>query len=473
MKRKYLPLVIAAALSALSTGAQASGYRFGSQSVTAQGTADANSAEAGDASTIFYNAAGLSRLDGLQINAGATVVIPHSTYQDNGSTHFTGAPTGGTPASGYAPDNVTAPSFYLSKKLNDQWVVGMGLFVPYGAKLNYGSKWNGRYALTDIKLEAVALNPSASFKLNEHHAFGFGVTAEHMDSKLGQAVDVPGSIAALSSGPGAATGAVLMKQIAALGGNPAVLAQVKDARGSIDGKDWGYGFNLGYMFTLDESTRFGVAYRSSIAHTLKGDAVWDFSGSTTDPIVNHILAAAGNRLNSASQVKVRTPETLSFSAFRQFDSKWAGMADLTWTRHSRLNELHIEFPGTTEGDLVIRQQWKNSVRLALGGNYRYDDKLTLRAGIAYDQSPVRNAELTHPALPDSDRYQFSFGAGYKLSEHSTIDLAYSYLDFKNATTNYTDACNPLKAGCTGNGETTRGVYKTNLQLLGIAYNYKF
>ena len=173
MKQKYLPLLVAAALSAMSASALASGYRFGSQSVTAQGVADANAAEANDASTIFYNPAGLSRLDGMQINGGLTVVVPHSTYNDTGSTRFTKTPTGGTQTKDYAPEEVVAPSFYLSKKLNEQWSVGMGMFVPYGAKLNYGNSWNGRYALDNIKLEAIALNPSASFKLNEHHAFGF------------------------------------------------------------------------------------------------------------------------------------------------------------------------------------------------------------------------------------------------------------------------------------------------------------
>jgi long-chain fatty acid transport protein len=473
LKHKFLPLIIAAALSTLSASALASGYRFGSQSVAAQGTADANAAEANDASTIFYNPAGLSRLDGLQLNLGATVVVPHSTYQDSGSTHFTGAPTGGTAAHGYAPDSVTAPSLYVSKKVNDQWAVGLGLFVPYGAKLNYGNTWTGRYALTDVKLEAVTLNPSASFKLNEHHAFGFGIMAEHFNADLGQAVDVPGSIAALSSPAAAAARARLLGTIVALGGNPAALGSAQDAHASITGKDWGYGFNLGYMYTMDANTRFGIAYRSSVAHSLAGDAVWDFSMVTNDQIVNHILAASGHRVNSASMVKLRTPETLSLNAFHQFDAKWDGMADLTWTRNSRLGDLHIQFPNTVEGDLVIRQQWKNTLRLALGTNYRYNDKVTLRAGLAYDESPVPSAQLTDPALPDSDRYQLSLGASYKLSPKSSIDVAYSFLDFKNASTSYTNDCNPLNPTCTGNGETTRGTYKTHLQLLGVAYNYKF
>jgi long-chain fatty acid transport protein len=473
MQHKYLTLIIAAALGAMSVGANASGYRFGSQSVAGQGTADANGAEANDASTIFYNPAGLSRLDGTQISAGATVVVPHSTYNDTGSTRFTGQPTGGTPAKDYAPDSVTAPSLYISKKINNQWTAGLGLFVPYGTKLDYGNNWNGRYALSNVKLEAVTLNPSASFKLNEHHAFGFGIDAEFMKAKLGQAVDVPGSIAALSTPANAAQAAALAKQIAALGGNPALLRTATDGHGSNDAQDWGWGFNLGYLFTLDQNTRFGLAYRSSISHQLRGSTIWDFSTVTTDPIVNQVLAAASHKANSAALVTLRTPETLSANVFHQFDSKWAGMADVTFTRNNRMGDLDIQFPGTGEGNEVIRQQWQNTVRVSVGGNYNYNENLTLRAGVAYDQSPVKNAELTHPALPDSDRMQYSFGANWKLNARSSIDLAYSYLDFKDAKINYTNLCNPLSTSCTGNGETTRGLFQTHLSLVGISYNYKF
>jgi long-chain fatty acid transport protein len=195
---------------------------------------------------------------------------------------------------------------------------GPGPVRPLRRQADYGNTWTGRYALSNIKLEAINLNPSVSWKLNQHHAFGFGIDAEHMKAELGQAVDVPGSIAALSSGAGAAQGALLIKQIAALGGNPALLRTAGDAHGSNDGKDWGWGFNLGYMFTLDENTRFGLAYRSSISHQLKGSTVWDFSQVTTDPIVNKVLEAASHKVNSAALVRLRTPETLSANVFHQF-----------------------------------------------------------------------------------------------------------------------------------------------------------
>ena len=449
----------------------ASGYRFGAQSVSGQNTADANGAEADDASTIFSNPAGLTRLQGLQLLGAASVVLPHSSFTDTGSTRFTGAPTGGSAAHDYVPGAVTAPSLYVSQNLDPRWTVGLGVFVPYGVKLDYGDSWTGRYAITSAKLVSLNINPSVGFKLDEHHALGFGISVEYMKSTLSQGVDVPGAVAALSANPVSA--AAFAHQIAALGGNPAALASVKDARGANDGKDWAAGFNLGYLYTLDASTRFGLAYRSSVLHQLKGSTVWDFSGVTNDPIVNQALAVNAHRANSAALLALRTPETVSANAFRQLDARWAAMADLTWTRNARLGDLVLQFPGTTEANEVIRQQWRNTYRLALGTRYRASDALSLRAGIAFDQAPVRSVALTHPALPDGDRTQFSFGAHYAIDAHSAIDLAYSFIAVKDVAMAYTNACNPLTPTCTGNGETTRGIVQTRVQLLGLGYNYRF
>ncbi|WP_156398138.1 MULTISPECIES: OmpP1/FadL family transporter [unclassified Duganella] len=481
MNPKYLSLMVAAALSAAAMNANASGYRFGSQSVSGQGTADSNTAEAADASTIFANPAGLSRLEGTQFSGGVTAVVPHSTYDDKGSKRFgnVGSTGGLAHQDDYAPNAVAAPSLYISHKLNDQWAVGLGTFVPYGAKLDYDNNWAGRYALTNIDLKSVTLNPSVSFKLNETHSFGFGIDAEFMKAELGQGVDVPGSIMFLGANAAnpaiAARRAALLQAIVAAGGNPAALGAAKDGHATMDGKDWGVGFNLGYMFNLNKDTRFGLAYRSSIHHKLKGDAVWDFSTVTTDAKVNAVLQASSRKSNSPALVDIKTPETLSANVFTQVDDKLALMADLTWSRHSRMDDLHIQFVGTTEGDEVIRQQWKNTVRGSLGMNYKLNDAWLLRAGVAIDESPVRSQTLRHSALPDSDRKQVSFGANWKVSANSSIDLAYSYLKFDDASSNYTNQCSTLAGPgtCTGNGETTIGTWKTHMSLVGVAYNYKF
>lgn len=463
-------LVLLAMSAATSTNVYASGYQFGSQTVSGQGNADAGSAEADDASTIFYNPAGMSHLKGTQFTLGATDAIPSSTYTDYGSTRFTGTPTGGTGTSDFVPSSVVAPSFYFATPINDKFTFGVGMFVPYGAQLDYGNTWTGRYSLTNVKLQSLDINPSLSFKLDSQNSFGFGLSAQYMKAKLGQAVDVPGSVQALAGTPAAAA---LAQEIASLGGNPASLANVHDGEGEMTGDHWGVGFNIGYLFQLNDSTRFGLAYRSSVSQKLKGNATWDFSSSTSDPVTNAVLASASHRANSAAEVDVDTPETVSANVFSQLNARWAAMADITWTRNSRLSDLNIQFPGTVEGNEVIRQDWKNTYRVSVGANYRYNDALLFRSGIAFDQSPVRDPQLTDPAFPDSNRVWYSLGLNYRFDKHSSIDAAYSYVAFKDALVDYTNNCTPLSTGCTGNGETTYGKYQTNIQFLGLAYNYNF
>ncbi|MDF0605274.1 OmpP1/FadL family transporter [Neisseriaceae bacterium TC5R-5] len=469
-------LVIGAACGLSPLPLMAAGYQFGSQSVAGQGTAHANGAEANDPSTIFTNPAGLSRLDGTQFSGGLTLVVPHSDYTDHGSTNILGQPTGGSDGGRFAPRVVAAPSLYLSSKINNQINVGLGVFVPYGAKLDYGFDWTGRYALKSINLQTININPSMSFKLNEQHSFGFGVSAQYMDANLQQMAD--------------ATSGLRLKLGPLVG--PGVSG---DGLAEIKGDDWGFGWNIGYLFELNKGTRFGLAYRSSIKQSLTGTSTWTFNNVTGNIVVPAIpgvtlppgtypasALAKGNHPNASSTVDVTTPESFSANAFHQLNSKWALMGDLTWTGHSKLDKIDIQqstVNGVAQGDMVIHQNWRDTWRVSLGANYQYSDAWLLRGGLAWEQSPVRSDDDRHPAIPDANRLWLSAGANYKLTKNSSLDLAYSFINFTNASTNYTDGCSPVgvspttKASCTGNGGTVRGSYKTYLQLLGVQYNHRF
>ncbi|MCG9106908.1 OmpP1/FadL family transporter [Laribacter hongkongensis] len=452
MKIKNLSLAIAL-MGGIPGVALASGYHFGSQSVSAQGTAFASAAEADDASTIFYNPAGMSRLKGNNFSGGLTVVIPNSDYTDKGSVNFLNRPTGGDNGGTFAPSAVVAPSMYLTHQINDQFTAGIGMFVPFGASLDYGSGWAGRYGITKIDLMTININPSISFKLNEHHSFGFGISAQYMNAELDKAANVP------TSGVSG------------------------DGNIKIKGTDWGYGFNLGYMFTLDENTRFGISYRSAIAQKLRGYADWNFSSLRFESSVSDVNKAKilanlnGKHPDSKASVDVKTPESLSINGFHQINDKWAVMADVTWTRHSQMQNIDVNFNTPGEGDFVVRQNWRNTYKVSVGANYKYNDALMLRGGIAYDQSPVSDESLRHPALPDSNRWLFSLGGNYKFTKLDSLDFAYTYIDFANANLNYKDSCNPLGMNasglCTGNGENTKGQYKTNIHMLGVQYNRAF
>ncbi|XLX41658.1 OmpP1/FadL family transporter [Ectopseudomonas mendocina] len=540
---------------------QASGYHFGSQSVAAQGTAHANGAEAADPSTIFYNPAGLARLKGTQVTSGLTILLPDGDYEDKGSRDVFGNPVSGD-AGEFLPDAAAAPNFYFSRQINDQVTIGLGIFTPFGARLDYKEDWAGRYGIQSASLETVTFNPSISYRFNEHHSIGFGVSAQYIKSVQRGAADVKGASRQLAGqfvdanyestrnaadpilGPivGGIAGVPVPEEITSCGG-------VADRDGFVDcvasnfadnvegdgyfrvkGDDWGFGWNIGYMWEPTESTRFGVSYRSNIRHTLEGETKWSFAGvqgsvpspdtslegGFTIPIVDIYVPPtdalqelfdqgnwvnpgdfAATRLhpNSKAKTAIDTPEMLSFSAFHQLNDKVALMADLTFTRHSRLDEVRIGidqvagypyFNGVTEGDLSVKQDWKDTYKISLGMNYQYSDDLLLRTGVAYDKSPVNSTQLRHPAFPDADRYWLSFGANYKVTRDTSLDLAYSYVQFSSGKMDYQDGCSPAGwvpgsgglyqdsgVRCTGNGGNYTGEYNTHIHFIGLALNHTF
>ncbi|MBB4865570.1 long-chain fatty acid transport protein [Pseudomonas nitritireducens] len=541
--------------------ALASGYHFGSQSVSAQGTAHANGAEAADASTIFYNPAGMARLPGTQVTGGLTILLPKGEYKDDGSTDVFGNRTGegDGDAGSYLPDAAAAPNFYFSHQVNDTINIGLGIFTPYGAKLDYEKDWSGRYGIQSASLETVTFNPSISFRLNEHHSVGFGVSAQYIRSIQRGAADVKGAsrqlagqfvkenqdVTELAASPlGQAViplvyGVQVPEEVTSCNGQSGdafvdcVAKNFSDnVQGDgyfrVKGDDWGYGWNFGYLWEPTERTRFGIAYRSRIKHELEGRTKWSFSdvqGTVPSPdtdlsggldlgiielppkdAIQQLFdpdqwvnpgnfAATRLHPNSKAKVTIDTPESLSINGFHQLNDKIALMADVTWTRHSRLDSVDIGidqvegypyFNGVTEGDLNVKQDWKNTYKVSLGMNYQYNDDLMLRTGIAYDKTPVGGDGLRHPAFPDANRKWLSLGANYHFTKDTSVGLAYSFVKFDSGKMDYADGCSPagwapgagglyVDSGvrCTGNGGNYKGEYQQQIHFIGLALNHSF
>ncbi|MEJ6007803.1 outer membrane protein transport protein [Paucibacter sp. AS339] len=490
--RFHLSSLSLALLGGLCAGnALASGYHFGSQSAASQGTANANAAEAADASLLFYNPAGMSRLSGTQASGVLNVVVPSGSYEDQGSITALRTPTGGGNGGKFVKPTIV-PHGYLTHQLSNQLSVGMAMFVPFGSKSEYDKDWAGRYNTIGTELKSVALNPSLSFKVNPTLSLGAGVTAQYIQGDLSKAADFgSGVIGLIVPGlPPSLQGPLTAALVPKLAANPNSSGRV-----DVSGKDWGYGFNLGLMLNYDENTRFGIAYRSKISHTLKGDAEWQvkdqaayigqvlgaipaLAASGTDKKV--VAALLAKYQNGGASLDVVTPESLSFSVFKQMDSRLAVMADATLTRHSRFQELRIDFEQPLLPDSNTPQRWVKTVRASFGVNYQLNDAIKLRGGLAFDQSPVSDANRT-PSIPDGDRKWISAGLNWKLDKQSSVDLAMSYIDVATGAVNNFDNGGVTKAGvpsCDSNLNTSscatiKGNYKLSSGLIGVQYNRQF
>ena len=457
---KKTAFILSAAL--LSTAVQASGYHFGTQSVNAQGTANAAAAEAADASTIFYNPAGLSKIDSSQISVNANIVLPSIRYEADSATDFTGIPVQGS-KSGKITKTTVAPHVYGAYKASDDVTLGLGVYVPFGSATEYEKDSVLRHNINKLGLTTIAIEPVVAWKLNDRHSFGAGIIAQHTSAELRKYADW----------------GIKQKAVAKASGKPdaAIAAAIQaDGHADVKGSDWGFGYQLAWMWDINDRARVGVNYRSKVSHTLEGTAEWAADGAAVKQAWDSgAMAALGYVPNEKASVKIVTPESLSVHGMYRATDKTNLFGDVTWTRHSRFNKAELVFENTKKvvngqsGRTVITPNWRNTYKVAFGGSYQVTEPLQLRAGIAFDKSPVKSAEDRMNSLPDGNRIWFSVGAKYQLGKNHVIDAAYSHIHINDTV---------YRAGkASGNDVDSRGAssarFKNKADILGLQYTYKF
>lgn len=376
---------IAATAALLSTFnyAHAAGFALIEQSGSGMGNAYAGAAAvAEDASTIFFNPAGMTYIEGTQIVGALHLIKPNAEFNNQGSIAGLGRPLGGE--GGNAGDLAFVPNFFYKRDLSDTFKFGLGVSSPFGLKTEYNKDWIGRFQAIKSDLKTVNINPALAFKVNDQLSLGFGVSAMWIQAELTNAVNTP----------------------------------FGERNLKVKGDDWGFGYNLGLMYQATEDTRLGLAFRSKIDQKLKGDARSNFTLLNPNPLAT---------LNVDVTAETSLPETLSFSLFSRVNSKWDLLGDVTWTHWSRFRELRIVRDNGTNSTLgVTPENWDNTIRYSIGANYHYSDTLKLRAGIAYDEEAI-STEFRTTRIPGNDRKWLALGAGWQYSPNTKFDIGYAHL----------------------------------------------
>lgn len=423
--------LLTGALLLMSGNAMASGFALIEQSGSGLGNAYAGgAASAEDASTIFFNPAGMSRLKGRQLVVGGSIISPSIKFSDAGSSPAA-LQANNNGNGGDAGSPALVPNAYFSMQVDPKTHIGLGINSPFGLQTEYGSNWIGRFQAMKSSIRTVNLNPSISYDLNEQVSLGAGINYQHITGELTSAVNY----SAAASG--------------ALGPN-------LEGVSTVSGSDSAWGYNLGALYNLDPQTRLGVAYRSRIKYTLNGSV--GFSN-----VPGGAMASSPQLASGGVALPITMPDTLSMSGFHQFNDKWDVMADATWTGWSVLQQLQItRSSGATLQS--VQENWKNTWRFAAGANYHYNERWMARTGIALDQSPVSDAYRT-ARIPDSNRTWLSVGGQYKVSLASAVDFGYAHLFISNASINQ----NQMASGA-GN---LAGSYDSSVDILSAQYTYSF
>jgi long-chain fatty acid transport protein len=411
--------VIKACLCGLALGAggipreaTASGYQVREQSAVAQGVSQAGSAARGDdPSMLFFNPAAMAWLSGTQVVSVASGIFPRSETRSGSATRTAvlGNSAIGGSLGGDAGVDAFVPALYATTGLSDQWRVGVGITSPWGLVTKYPNDYIGRYHALTSSLRTVNVTPSVSYRPLPNLAFGVGLQVQQATARLSSAVDF-GSVGALSRIPGFAPGA-------------------RDGRVTTRGDDIAAGFQLGVQWEPVPGSRLGLGFRSAMFHELRGDAA--FQG------VPFPLTASAQFSNTRINAKVATPESVTFGYSQRLGERWTALLGAEWTNWSRFRDLTINFENG-RAPSITEQRWRDTVFLSAGAEFRATDAVTLRAGFAWDKSPVPDANRT-PRIPDSDRYWLSAGATWQVTPNMALTAAYTRVFANESRINLRDS----------------------------------
>ena len=463
--KKFNQSVLATAMLFAAGGVNAAAFQLSEVSTSGLGRAYAGEAAIADnASVVATNPALMSLFKTNQFSVGGVYV--DSKINMSGNTQLSILGKDVTPIlqpsskdlyqKSVVPGSLV-PNMYFVAPINDKFALGGGMNVNFGLKSEYDNKYNGGVFGGTTDLTALNLNLSGSYRVTEGFSAGLGLNAIYAQAKIerraGFLADVPAALGTAAMRSRDIAALLRTPQASALLSSPALANVKKDTilTQLQDKAAWAFAWNAGVMYQFNENHRIGLAYHSKVDI--------DFTDHTATSL-------QAQRIGQEGGLKLNLPDYLEFSGFHQLTEKFAMHYSYKYSHWSRLKNLYATYHADGVEAFHKKMYYRNSSRVALGGTYDVDEKLTLRAGIAYDQAAA--TEHASAAIPDTDRTWYSVGATYKFTPNLSVDLGYAYLKGKKVHFKEEQVIRNGAVVVTGNYTS-----KASANLYGLNLNYSF
>ncbi|MBW8190441.1 outer membrane protein transport protein [Neiella marina] len=419
-----------AVISSLTTlTVSAAGFQLNEHSANGLGRAFAGeAATVENASILARNPAAMSRFNSLSFSGQISYINPDINMKGTSTNHLGDtyntvlAPTAelisgsslarveteySAKADDVAPD-AFIPSFYVIAPINDKFHIGLGAFSNFGLSTDYDSDFNALEYADKTEVTTININPNISYKVSDTLSVGIGFNAVYADGSIGTKtpayMDDHAAAYAEYNTIAEMTGGVL-PVLPVVPGNATIMY--------VEGDGWDYGWNVGLLWAPTPQTDIALTYRSAVSIDIEGTVSSDLLGLDKE----------------AAKLPLDLPELAEVAVNHRVDDQWSIQASYHYTGWSSFDELVVIFDETTSiGDSIQlkEENFGNSWRAALGVTYVMSPELTLRAGYAYDSSPVKQ-EYRSISIPDTDRRWYSTGLTYNFDDKSSFDLGYSFL----------------------------------------------
>ena len=407
----------------------AAAFQVREDSAVAVGTAFAGSGSAADTpSTAFNNPAGMTQLPGLQVQLGGSVVAPQAVFH-GGSVSALGRPNTGF-------DNrdggnaAFVPHGFVTYKATPDLAFGLAVTSPFGLSTSYGPNFIGRYQADKTDLETVNVNPAIAYQVTSWLSLGGGLSAQYGRAEFSNFLNSATLAYAATGRP----------------------ASLPDGYFRLRGDNWSFGYNAGALIRPGPQTSIGVTYRSRIQQ--------DFAGTASFTVPAPLSASPLFR-SSAGSVKVVLPDTATISLTQGLGARWTAYAEVSWTNWSQFKNLNAF---RNDGTLISStpERYHNSPFAALGASYKVSEQVALRAGTAFDKSPVSNAYRT-ARIPDQDRVWLAIGASWQILPQLALDVGYAHIFVNNGRVSETSAT----------GDVLSGTYSNSLDIGSVGTRLRF
>lgn len=365
------------------------------------------------ASNVYFNPGSMGFLDKkFSSEIGGSFITSEVAFQDQNIVHLQS--TGSTERT----NNPLGTPFYAyaSYKLTDKLSAGFGIYTPFGSTVDWGKEWSGKNLVQDISLRAIFIQPTLSYKITDKIGFGAGLNIVSGSVELNRAVPTE---------------------------------PFDNSSVNLQGSTMAFGFNAGLYIQATEKLSLGLTYRSQVDVELKeGDATFDVNSSLANTLPNTTFDAT-----------LPLPSTLTFGIGYQINEKWLLSIEQSFVQWSAYESLDFDFANETTPDSKNARNYEDAIIIRVGAQFTASEKLDLRAGFYYDESPVQD-EYFSPETPNSDNFGMTLGASFNPTERFGIDASMLYIIGKERTSSYSP-------------DAFGGKYASRSFIPGIGINYNF
>ena len=343
---------------------QADGFHLAGQSPEAVGKGNAFVATANTAAALYYNAAGLTQLEDSSVQVGFYSILLDTEARVGGGKFD------------LEREVQVAPQIYSAFRVNEKWVLGVGLNSPFGLASEWRDNTSFRTTTTRSELKYATLWLVGGYEISDTLSVGGGVGIHHADIDLRRGIAAPGD------------------------------------EFSFEGDDQGVSWTLSVHWKPSEKHAFGAVYRSKTDFTLTGDS-----------------EAAPYLPSESAKVDFTTPATFAVGYSYRPNKQWNIEANIEWVNWDKFGTLTLE---QDSGDQAIPFEWEDSLVYSVGAEYDLGNGYLGRVGYNYIES-AQPDEFYNPGVGDADRHWLTCGVGHRGLCWSW-DLAYQYA-FSDRTVN--------------------------------------